>query len=162
MLFLSTPHRGTNLAKLLNRVLSVSIFSHSKQYIAELTRNSSSVEDLNEVFRNLAPRLRIFSFYETLQTVAGPKTMVSFASWFYGTIPSTNALQMVLEKDSSILGYPGEVSQPLNADHHDVCKFTSQQDPNYKSVRSVLKTLVSTYIELGMPSLYLRYSALRS
>ena len=49
---------------------------------------------------------------------------------------------MVLEKDSSILGYPGEISKPLNADHHDVCKYTSQDDSNYVSVRDVLKTLV--------------------
>ena len=57
---------------------------------------------------------------------------------------------MILEKDSSILGYPGEISQPLDADHHDVCKFSSQSDPNYKSVRSVLKTLVSSYGSEGM------------
>lgn len=50
--------------------------------------------------------------------------------------------QMILEKDSSILGYPGEISQPLNANHHDVCKYTGRDDPNYVAVRSVLKTLV--------------------
>ena len=60
--------------------------------------------------------------------------------------------QMVLEKESSILGYPGEVSQPLNGDHHDVCKFASQQDSNYKSIRSVIKTLVSTCREAGILS----------
>ena len=54
---------------------------------------------------------------------------------------------MVLEKDSSILGYPGEISQPLNADHHDVCKFSSREDPNYISLRSVLKTLISSFLE---------------
>ena len=54
-------------------------------------------------------------------------------------------VQMVLEKDSSILGYPGEISRPLNADHHDVCKFSSREDPNYQSVRSVLGTLVASH-----------------
>ncbi len=49
---------------------------------------------------------------------------------------------MVLEKESSILGYPGEISKSLNADHHDVCKYASQEDPNYVSVRDALKTLV--------------------
>ena len=78
VLFLSTPHRGTNLAEILNRILSISIFTGhgSKQYLAELNRNSLALEDLNEVFRNVASKLHIFSFYETLQTLVGPKYMV--------------------------------------------------------------------------------------
>lgn len=49
---------------------------------------------------------------------------------------------MVLEKDSSVLGYPGEVSKPLDADHHGVCKYESREDPRYITVRNVLKKLV--------------------
>jgi len=56
---------------------------------------------------------------------------------------------MVLEKDSSILGYAGEFSKSLNADHHDVCKYISRQDSNYISVRNVLKSLVSHNQEQG-------------
>ncbi|KAL8861841.1 MAG: hypothetical protein Q9178_001710 [Gyalolechia marmorata] len=125
MLFLSTPHRGTNLAELLNRILAVSIFRYSpKQYIAELKQNSPALQDINEQFRNIAPNLDLFSFYETQQTAVGPRKM------------------MVLEKDSSILGYPTEISKPLDADHHNVCKYTSPQDPNYISVRNALKSLL--------------------
>lgn len=50
---------------------------------------------------------------------------------------------MILEKDTSILGYPGETSKALHADHHNVCKYESMQDPNYIIVRNVLKSLVS-------------------
>ena len=53
---------------------------------------------------------------------------------------------MVLEKDSSVLGYPGEISRALDADHHNVCKYWSPQDPNYITVRNVLKSLVSKII----------------
>jgi hypothetical protein len=56
---------------------------------------------------------------------------------------------MVLEKDSSILGYPGEISKPLNADHHDVCKYTSADDPNYVSVRNALQSLVGRFRSKG-------------
>ena len=130
VLFLSTPHRGTNLADALNRILTVSVFNHSaKQYIAELRQNSPTLQDINEQFRNIAPRLQIFSFFETQQTAVGPKKM------------------MVLEKDSSILGYPGEISKPLDADHHNVCKYVSQQDPNYISVRNVLKSVIGRFRE---------------
>jgi len=49
---------------------------------------------------------------------------------------------MILEKDSSVLGYPGEISKPLNADHHGVCKFENNRDPNYITVRNILKSLM--------------------
>ena len=52
---------------------------------------------------------------------------------------------MVLEKDSSVLGYPGEISKALDADHHGVCKFDSPDDPLYVNVRNVLKSLVSRF-----------------
>lgn len=45
-----------------------------------------------------------------------------------------------------MLGYPGEISRALNADHHGVCKFDSPSDPNYIAVRNVLKSLVSKAI----------------
>lgn len=53
---------------------------------------------------------------------------------------------MVLEKDSSVLGYPGETSKALNADHHGICKYDSPVDPNYITVRNVLRSLVSKII----------------
>ncbi|MCJ1285606.1 hypothetical protein MMC26_004947 [Xylographa opegraphella] len=128
VIFLSTPHRGTNLAKILNRILTVSVFGHSpKQYVSELKSNSLTLQEINEQFRSFAPSLAIVSFFETLETAVGPAKL------------------MVLHKESSILGYPGEISQPLNADHHDVCKFASQSDPSYISVRNVLKYLVEQF-----------------
>lgn len=53
---------------------------------------------------------------------------------------------MILEKDSSVLGYPGEVSKALNADHHNVCKYDSPRDPNYITVRNVLQSFVGKII----------------
>ena len=78
ILFLATPHRGSNLADILNRILAASIFNHSpKLYIGELKNGSQTIEALNDQFRHLAPRLTILSFYETLPTSVGPKKMVS-------------------------------------------------------------------------------------
>ncbi|KAI0967869.1 hypothetical protein F4678DRAFT_444830 [Xylaria arbuscula] len=124
IMFLSTPHRGTNLAEILNRVLAVS-FQSTKDYIRDLRKSSPAIEELNEQFRHLAPRLSIWSFYETLATSIGGKKI------------------MVLEKDSSVLGYPEEISRPLPADHHDVCKFTSPTDNSYVTVRNAIKSLMT-------------------
>ncbi|KAL8730575.1 MAG: hypothetical protein Q9181_004614 [Wetmoreana brouardii] len=128
--FLATPHRGTNLAELLDRILRSGVFTNSKHYISELGKSSFTLQKLNEQFRHIAPRLDIVSFYETQSTSIGLK----------------NSRVMILEKDSSVLGYPGETSKALNADHHNVCKFDNPQDPNYISVRNALQSLISKIV----------------
>lgn len=71
--FLATPHRGTNLAEKLNRILQSSVITNSKQYISDLAKNSFTLQKLNEQFRHIAPRLDIVSFYETQPTSIGLK-----------------------------------------------------------------------------------------
>ncbi|KAI0602218.1 WD40-repeat-containing domain protein [Biscogniauxia sp. FL1348] len=132
VLFLATPHRGTDLAEVLNKILTSSVFGHTpKEYVSELARRSPTIDELNETFRHYASKLQIFSFYETLSTNIGP---MSF---------------MVLEKESSVLGYPNETPQPLIADHHNVCKFSSTDDPNYASVTGALRSLAATVRSRG-------------
>ena len=72
--FLATPHRGTNLAELLDRILRSTFFNNSKPYISELAKNSFTLQKLNEQFRHIAPRLDIVSFYETQATAIGLKS----------------------------------------------------------------------------------------
>lgn len=71
--FLATPHRGTNLAEILNLILRSTVTTNSKQYISELARNSFTLQRLNEQFRHIAPRLHIVSFYETQPCSIGLK-----------------------------------------------------------------------------------------
>ncbi len=72
--FLATPHRGTNLAELLNRILRSSLLTTSKQYISELGKQSYTLQKMNEQFRHIAPKLDIVSFYETQSTSIGLKS----------------------------------------------------------------------------------------
>lgn len=45
ILFLATPHRGSNLADIMNRILTVSVFNHTpKLYISELKNGSQTIE----------------------------------------------------------------------------------------------------------------------
>ena len=81
ILFLSTPHRGTNLAEVLNKILTASVFNHSpKQYIAELKNNSPTLQEINEQFRHISSTMQIVSFFETMPTIIGPKKMVAHPS----------------------------------------------------------------------------------
>ena len=73
VVFLATPHRGTGLAQTLNMILQMSGIFSPKQYVSELARNSFTLQSLNDQFRHVAPRLNIFSFYETKATPIGPK-----------------------------------------------------------------------------------------
>lgn len=78
IIFLSTPHRGTNLAETLNRILQVSFVANPMQFIAELAAGSQTLQRLNEQFRHAAPKLQIVSFYETRPTTMFIKSKVVF------------------------------------------------------------------------------------
>jgi len=69
IIFLATPHGGSDLAETLNKMLSLSPFSQTpKHYITELGRNSITIQDINKQFKNLAHKLKIASFFETQAT----------------------------------------------------------------------------------------------
>lgn len=135
------------MAVTLNRILQSTVVTNSKQYIAELASNSHTLQKLNEQFRHIAPKLDIVSFYETRTTPIGFKNtkLVRLASVHFAATTYLS-YQMVLEKDSSVLGYPGEISKALDADHNGICKYDSPGDPNYVAVRNILKSLVSKII----------------
>jgi WD40 repeat protein len=133
IMFLATPHRGTGLAEVLSRILAVS-FQSPKIFIMDLNKGSPAIEEINEQFRHIAPRLFLVSFYETLAT----------------SVKLIPIKIMVLDKDSSVLGYPREISRDLAADHHDVCKYSSRDDPNYVIVRNMLQTLMRDLRSKGM------------
>jgi hypothetical protein len=54
---------------------------------------------------------------------------------------------MLLGKETSVLGYPDEVSRALDADHHNVCKYDGVKDPNYVIVRSALRDIMRRIIQ---------------
>ena len=56
---------------------------------------------------------------------------------------------IVVPKDSATLGYINERTMYLNANHHDVCKYSNDEDPNYLAVRN---SLASTLDDLRSTS----------
>ncbi|KAL8861263.1 MAG: hypothetical protein Q9178_002479 [Gyalolechia marmorata] len=71
MLFLSTPHKGSNYARTLNNILNAAPSSAEKIYVSELELNSTSLQDINELFRTMCGDLTLVSFYESLKTNIG-------------------------------------------------------------------------------------------
>jgi hypothetical protein len=80
IVFLGTPHRGSNLAGILNNILRTSPNTSTKVFVSELEKGSTSLADINEQFRHVCGDLALVSFHETLKTTLGPgvKAMVSF------------------------------------------------------------------------------------
>lgn len=129
ILFLSTPHRGSQYAELLNQILTVSAGRYApKQFINELKANSPALQDINDQFRNRAVDIHLSSFYETSDTSVGPTTI------------------RLLTQDTSTLGWPRENIIPIPGDHHDVCKFLSPKDPGYLIIRQSLQNLVGPFV----------------
>ncbi|KAL8823269.1 MAG: hypothetical protein Q9191_006015 [Dirinaria sp. TL-2023a] len=131
IVFLATPHKGSQYAKLLNNILSTApLGAPPKAYVADLDTHAHAIQDINEQFRSSCTNLALVSFFETQKIGLGVKIFV----------------------DSAILGYPQEESSPLNGDHHTICKFKSRQDSNYKVVRNVLRKWVAN-LKCSRPSL---------
>ncbi|KAI3320814.1 hypothetical protein HD806DRAFT_537878 [Xylariaceae sp. AK1471] len=125
MFFLATPHRGSDSAKLLNNILRASTVLSSRQYISDIFKGSPSLQIINDEFRAFTDKVQIWSFYETLKTKTSATSSV-----------------LIVERDSAVLGYKGEMAQPLNADHRSICKFDSPADPNYITIKNTLSKAV--------------------
>lgn len=87
----------------------------------------------------------------------------------YASSPSKSLLvvlcvsqAIIVAKDSSLLGHPEEKSIPLDADHHSVCKYADRKDVNYRSVVSILKTVISKYVNEGRSPKSTSYFASRN
>jgi hypothetical protein len=122
--FLATPHRGSDLAQILNSILRISVSHTTRPYVADIERNSGLIQSINEEFRHYYGDLQLWSFYETLKTNLGV----------------TSAL--VVDNNSATLGYREEKSIPINASHRGICKFDRPTDPNFLTIRNALVSCI--------------------
>ncbi|KAH9907804.1 hypothetical protein F4778DRAFT_447789 [Xylariomycetidae sp. FL2044] len=134
IMFLSTPHKGSIHAHALNNLLSLMVGSSTKVYVSELETSSTSIEDISEQFRAICSPWQLISLYETIPTKVSP-----------------GVRRMMVGKDSGVLNYPKEISSPVDADHHTICKFSSRLDPNYFLITDLLRQLTRGLIRNELP-----------
>ena len=118
--FLATPHRGSNMAELLSKIIQVTITVSARPFVNELQPNSATIQSINDEFPHHAQELDLYSFYETDSMHLGVRKA------------------LIVPKDSAVLGYPNERSTFLNANHREVCKFDDKGDSNYLSIKNAL------------------------
>ena len=126
--FLATPHKVSDSARLLNKVLRATDLFKSLSYVADLTRNSPSLQVVSDGFEEYAEDARLWSFYETRKMRLGL------------------VRRCIVDKESEILGYKHEGMQLLNADHREAARFESPTHPNFKRVRNALACTVTELI----------------
>jgi len=153
MLFLATPHGGSDFANLLNNVLRSTPTLSSRLYVSELQKASMSLQDLNKQFCDECEGIELVSLYENQKTHLGfgVKKMVRSLHRFRRIACRTCLHVQIVDKESAVLGYRTEISSSLNADHHGVCKFSSVDDTNYEQVRNVLRMFMGKLKSRGTP-----------
>ena len=129
MIFLATPHRGSDSAQQLSNILKASLPHGSKAYVGDLEPGSGALQSINEDFRHYSNDVQIRSFYETLKTQIG--------------MTST----LIVDRESATLGYPNEKSALLNASHRTICKFEAPSDPNYITLRNSIVSCVEETVK---------------
>lgn len=124
MVFLATPHRGSNHATYLNNILKASALHGVRPYVSDLERVSASLVRVNDTFRHYCDALTLYSFFETQELSLGAV-----------------ASALIVPKDSAIMGLPGERVSLMYADHRSICKFETPEDPNYITLTEVFNTI---------------------
>ncbi|KAI3550592.1 ankyrin repeat protein [Colletotrichum filicis] len=118
VVFFGTPHRGSSLASwdeigtLIVKASTLGYVTNSK-LSSSLKVDSKFLRRISESFAARGDDFQVRSFYENLR------------------MKGLNC--KVVEKESAILNWPKELSIASNANHSDICKFPSPEDPRYKA-----------------------------
>ncbi|KAF9769926.1 hypothetical protein IL306_012583 [Fusarium sp. DS 682] len=129
VIFLATPHRGSDLAapaefaSMLLRASQLGTRTNTK-LVASLRKNAEVLWDISSQFVDRASGIHIKTFYET------------------DSLPYMSSL--VVDKNSAVLQLPNETANPmLNTNHRTICRFSHLGCQNYALIRAALQDLYS-------------------
>lgn len=122
IVFLATPHRGSDSADLLHNILELA--GNQKPFVDDLVRSSPSLQRINDEFCYVADELDLWSFFEERKMRVGLRA------------------EFVVGRDSAILGYKHEKRFSLDANHREICKFEGPEDENYRILRNAIVTIL--------------------
>ena len=128
ILFLGTPHNGSDIAKwgsLLERishaVLPKKFMDSSPQLVQALKSNNETLQNINRLFIEIIGRFHVYFFHES-------KPMD-----FKGT------RMLVVEEDSAAPVIEGVERMGIERDHSHMCKFENDNSPGYEVVAEALQ-----------------------
>ncbi|KAJ5159113.1 phosphorylase superfamily protein [Penicillium coprophilum] len=142
IIFLGTPHRGSDNAKwgqIISRIGAIG-GSTQTEHLNVLRQNSQALLELSDTFLDLAknPRLQTVSFYETQK--------MKVKAW---------KSVKVVEQFSAVMGLQNESSFPLQATHIEMARFQNRSIPACELVLFQMNNIISKSLSpsLGKNSL---------
>lgn len=128
ILFMGTPHNGSDLAKwgtMLQSIASATLprkfFDSSSHLVDALKTNNETLQTINRQFTDIQPQLRIYFFYE-----ARPMDL-------------KGTRQFVVDEDSAAPNFPGVERMGIERDHSTMCKFETTQTPGFAVVAEAIQ-----------------------
>jgi nucleoside phosphorylase len=127
ILFLGTPHNGSDIAKwslLLRRictaVLPKKIIEGSPQAIKALQTNNETLQHTNSLFTDIMSRFNICFFHETRSTdIRGTR-------------------EIIVDEASAAPYFEGLERCAIETDHGHMCRFDDENSPGYELVAEVI------------------------
>ncbi|KAI1127791.1 hypothetical protein F5Y10DRAFT_277891 [Nemania abortiva] len=126
LVFFATPQQGGNCAGFGDIVAGIARCvsrNPGNTFMAALKSNSPVLSTITDDFRQMLEDFQIISFYET-------RPLGSFG--------------IIVDHKSALLGLAGtrERQIPVDADHRDICKFASNEDPRYRLVEDNIAQMI--------------------
>ncbi|KAF3386293.1 hypothetical protein F1880_001048 [Penicillium rolfsii] len=127
ILFLGTPHNGSDIAKwglLLHKictaVLPKKVMEGSPQLIKALQTNNETLQHINSLFADIMSRFHIYLFHETRSMdVRGTR-------------------EIIVDEASAAPYFEGVERGGIEADHSHMCKFDDENSPGYEVVAEAI------------------------
>jgi hypothetical protein len=130
IIFLGTPHRGSPefsaIGERAQSLLSSLRFQTAAAILDTLRQGNTDLQRAHECFTRLWQRydFRVKTFQEGFG-------LTGINLWVLGN--------KVVPHDSSLIGDPREHAETLQANHMEMCRFSSASDPNYLKVAGEMK-----------------------
>lgn len=127
ILFLGTPHNGSDVAKwglllhnICSAVLPKKVMEASPQLVQALRKDNETLQHINSLFANIMSRFHIYLFHETRSMdVKGTR-------------------QIIVDEASAAPYLEGVERMGIEADHSHMCKFEDENAPGYEVVAEAI------------------------
>ncbi|PKY08373.1 catalytic protein [Aspergillus campestris IBT 28561] len=127
MLFLGTPHNGSDIAKwgallqnICTAVMPKKFLDSSPQLVKALRSNNETLQNINSLFADIMPRFHIYFFHETLPT------------------DLRGSREMIVDESSAAPYVEGVERMGIESDHRHMCKFEDDTAPGFEAVAEAL------------------------